>query len=66
MAKYDCCDWDELPKEAQKAAMALGYTESIWDSDGKSPIENKDWDELSKAEQAAAKILGYDEDSWDE
>jgi hypothetical protein len=66
MAKYDCCDWDELPKDAQAAAKTLGYNEKIWDSNGKAPSDSKDWDDLSEAEQAAAKVLGYDEDSWDE
>ena len=36
--KYDDLDWEELPADAQKAAAALGYTEDIWDDDGKDTV----------------------------
>ena len=31
MAKYDDCDWKELPEDVQKAAEALGYNKKMWD-----------------------------------
>ena len=58
MTKYEDYDWEELPAAAQAAAKTLGYTEKLWDKDGKPACEDKDWEELTAAEQAAAKTLG--------
>lgn len=62
---YDDCDFEELPPEVKKAAKSLGYTSSIWDYDGKVPIENKDWEDLTAEEQTAARTLGYNREKWD-
>ena len=62
---YDDCDFKELPPEVMKAAKFLGYTRSIWDHNGKIPIENKDWEDLTEAEQTAARTLGYNREKWD-
>jgi hypothetical protein len=66
-AKYDDCDWDELPAEIQTAAGVLGYTKALWDGDGTpEEIDDSDWADLTAAQQAAATLLGYTEASWDE
>lgn len=64
--KYDDYDWDELPKEVQKAAAILGYTKEIWDKDKDPESFESDWDELTPEEQNAAAVLGYNQLTWDE
>ncbi|CAB9510561.1 expressed unknown protein [Seminavis robusta] len=63
---YEDYDWDELPKDAQDAATALGYDKDMWDNDGKPPSDDKDWEELTNDERKAAETLGYTEENWDE
>lgn len=59
-------DFDELPENAQAAAVTLGYTQETWDNDETpADLDDSDWDELSKDEQDAAKVFGYDQASWD-
>jgi hypothetical protein len=65
MAKYDECDWVELPEDVKKAAEALGYTHKLWDK-GKEPAAcDKYFKDLSPEQQEHAKKLGYDQKSWD-
>jgi hypothetical protein len=63
---YNNIDWKDLPKNVKKAAQILGYTESIWDNDGDSPLDEKPWKELTKEQQRAAKLIGYHQRRWDE
>jgi len=64
-ASYDDCDYDDLPSDVKRAARLLGYTRSIWDNDGKVPIESKDWDKLTTTQQSAASTLRYTKEKWD-
>ena len=64
--KYEDYDWDELPTKAKDAAEVLGYTRTLWDTDGDVPIDDLYWDKLSPEQQSAAKVLGYDKAGWDE
>jgi hypothetical protein len=43
MTKYEESDWEELPEAVREAAKVLGYDESIWDNDGKTPFDDKEW-----------------------
>jgi hypothetical protein len=63
---YNNFDWKDLPKEVKKAAHALGYTESIWNNDGDSPLDEKSWSELTKEQQNSAMLIGYNQRRWDE
>jgi hypothetical protein len=63
---YEAYDFDDLPKVAKKAANFLGFTRSIWDKDGKIPVESKDWDDLTAKQKKAATILGYTQAKWDD
>ena len=65
-ANYEEYDFDDLPKEVKRAAKFLGFTSSIWDRDGKIPIESKEWDELTAAQQKAAGTIGYTQAKWDD
>ena len=56
--------WAKLSKEAQNAALVLGYNQAIWDNDGSPPTEDMDWNELSRKEQEAAITLGYTKEKW--
>lgn len=42
-AKYDDCEWDELPANMRKAAEVLGYDKHIWDTNGACPCDDLDW-----------------------
>ena len=59
-------DWDDLPADVKAAAVTLGYTKEIWDSDGEPDSHDSDWAELSEAQKEAAKKLGYTPEEWDE
>ena len=48
----------------KKAAKFLGFTRSIWDNDGKVPLESKEWADLTEAQQNAACTLGYTKEKW--
>jgi hypothetical protein len=63
---YNNINWKDLPKEVKKAAHTLGYTESMWDNDGDSPLDEKSWNELTKEQRKAAKLIGYDQRHWDD
>eukprot|EP00584_Thalassiosira_punctigera_P015585 CAMPEP_0172549846 /NCGR_PEP_ID=MMETSP1067-20121228/22118_1 /TAXON_ID=265564 ORGANISM="Thalassiosira punctigera, Strain Tpunct2005C2" /NCGR_SAMPLE_ID=MMETSP1067 /ASSEMBLY_ACC=CAM_ASM_000444 /LENGTH=71 /DNA_ID=CAMNT_0013337275 /DNA_START=138 /DNA_END=353 /DNA_ORIENTATION=+ len=65
MTKYEDYDWKELPKDAQAAATALGYTKKMWDADKEPKAADKEWKELSEDEKKAATVLGYTEEAWD-
>ena len=65
MAKYDDCDWNELPEDVQKAAEALGYNKKMWDKDKEPAICDAYFKDLSPEQQEHAKKLGYDQKSWD-
>lgn len=63
---YNNISWKELPKKVQKAARTLGYTETMWNNDEDSPLDDKGWSELTSEERKAAKLIGYDQRRWDE
>lgn len=65
-SNYDDYDFEELPPQAKQAALDLGYTKEIWDTNGDIPADAKDWDELNQQEQAAAHMLGYTREMWEE
>lgn len=58
--------WNMLPSDARQAAITLGYTQEIWDTDEDCPLDAMMWNELTPAQQRAAIVLGYDETSWNE
>ena len=62
--KYESYDWYQLPRDAKKACKVLGYTQNIWDNDGKSPFEDTEWDDLTDEQQRSAEVLGYTKASW--
>merc|ERR1712238_638592 len=60
-------DWKELPDDVKSAALALGYTQEIWDTEGALPVETFDkmWDQLTMEQRLSATMLfGYTEDTW--
>merc|ERR1712238_183132 len=60
-------DWNELPDDVKSAAVALGYTQEIWDTEGALPVETFDkmWDQLTMEQRLSATMLfGYTEDPW--
>eukprot|EP00535_Pseudo-nitzschia_heimii_P013251 CAMPEP_0197196136 /NCGR_PEP_ID=MMETSP1423-20130617/32193_1 /TAXON_ID=476441 /ORGANISM="Pseudo-nitzschia heimii, Strain UNC1101" /LENGTH=240 /DNA_ID=CAMNT_0042649909 /DNA_START=143 /DNA_END=865 /DNA_ORIENTATION=- len=63
-AKYDNTYWRELPSDAKKAAMRLGYNEKSWDHSIDPSITNKPWQALIVEEKAAASTLGYNQKTW--
>jgi len=63
--EYDEYDFDDLPSEVKKAAKCLGFTRSIWDNDGKIPLESKAWADLTEAQQNAACTIGYTKEKWE-
>ena len=57
--------WVNLPERVKEAAMALGYSEELWNDGAPIATDKYFWDELSLAQQeAAAGIYGYDRVSW--
>lgn len=64
--KYSDHAWDDLPEDAKKAAIVLGYTKKLWDKDRTpEPIRDCVWEDLNPEQQAAATVLGYDQRMWD-
>jgi hypothetical protein len=63
---YDDFEFDELPPLVKQAAIDLGFTKVIWDTDGDIPAYDKDWDELNPQEKEAAQKLGYTRETWDD
>jgi hypothetical protein len=63
---YDDYDWAELPPFAKQAAELLGYTQKLWDEDGKVACDELEWKELNENQQAAAQALGYSKSSWND
>ena len=59
-------DWVELDTETKAAAEILGYSEAIWDGNGKVPLEDIKFDSLTKEQQAAVEKIGLEDDDWDE
>eukprot|EP00978_Attheya_sp_CCMP212_P024308 scaffold76166_cov54-Attheya_sp.AAC.1 len=58
-------DWSDLSPEAKEAALALGYTKTMWDKHGKNDlIDDKDWKELSPEQTAALRVMGYSAFNW--
>jgi len=60
-------DWSDLADDVKNAALALGYTEEIWDTQGDMPIAtfDKNWDQLTDEQRLSATMLfGYTEDTW--
>ncbi|CAB9524375.1 expressed unknown protein [Seminavis robusta] len=66
MEDWDDYWWHELPKDKQDAATVLGWTEKMWDDDGKADTEDLDWGELSHEQKKAAEAFGYHPKLWDE
>jgi len=62
---YDEYDWADLPLKIQEAAIVLGYTAQMWDSDEEPASSKKDWDELALQEQEAARRMGFNRRKWD-
>ena len=62
---FDHLSWSKLPPEAMEAALTLGYTSRIWDTDKEPKNCQKAWKQLSSEERKAAIALGYDEQKWD-
>jgi hypothetical protein len=62
---YDDCDWDDLPLVVQKAALTLGYNQSLWDANKEPSQADKYWRHLNQEEREAAETLGYNEEKWD-
>ena len=57
--------WNELPSEIQGGAVALGFTEPLWDAGAELSTGVYFWDELSPAQQeASAAIFGYNRITW--
>ena len=48
------------------AAIVLGYSPQLWDSDGEPFSEELNWEELTGDQRHAAIILGYNEQSWND
>lgn len=63
---WDDNDWEELPPHVQSAALVLGYTKQLWDSDTEPSATSKDWKQLAQGEKEAARILGYNRKTWDD
>jgi hypothetical protein len=59
-------DWEELPAHVQTAALVLGYTKRLWDTDEEPPACSKDWKKLTTVEKEAAQILGYNRRTWND
>ena len=53
-----------MPPNVQSAAKVLGFTQQIWDENGKTPHFDKDWDDLTTEQQNAAITLGYKSATW--
>jgi hypothetical protein len=63
--KYLDYKWDDLPKDAQEAAVALGFDQDAWDNAGWPVTQDKWWKDLTEEETAGALAMGWDETSWD-
>jgi hypothetical protein len=63
--KYLDYKWDGLPKDAQQAAVALGFDQDSWDNAGWPVTQDKWWSDLTETETAGATAMGWDETSWD-
>lgn len=63
--KYLDYKWDGLPKDAQEAAVALGFDQDAWDNAGWPVTQDKWWNDLTEEETAGALAMGWDETSWD-
>ena len=63
---YEDYEWDELPLPVRVAAIVLGYSQHLWDSDGEPFSEELYWEELTDDQRNAATILGYNEQSWND
>ena len=48
------------------AAIVLGYSPQLWDSDGEPFSEELNWEELTEEQRRAATILGYNEQTWND
>jgi hypothetical protein len=59
-------DWEELPMPVQTAALVLGYTKQLWNTNEEPPASSKNWKELTSMEKEAARILGYNRRAWDD
>lgn len=56
--------WRDMDKETQTMWTALGWTESLWDDDGKANTEEMDWADLFPSQRKAAEHLGYSRRQW--
>ena len=64
--KYNNVYWNELPKDAQKAARVLGFKAKSWDHSQYPPILEKPWELLNSGEKDAAITLGYSQRTWNQ
>lgn len=62
--KYANEKWSDLPKEAQNAALVLGYSSKSWDKEIAPESVTKAWEKLTVTQREAAKVMGYSETSW--
>jgi hypothetical protein len=61
---YKTREWSQLPTEVQRAALTLGYSDIIWETGSRSPVDDMYWEEMSPRLRAAARKLGFHQDSW--
>jgi len=62
--KYANEKWNDLTKEAQNAALVLGYSSRTWNEEIAPESVTKAWENLTVTQREAAKIMGYSATSW--
>jgi len=65
ITKYDDANWKDLPLNAQKAAVRLGYSQKSWNLNEDPKNFDKSWVDLNSKELEAATTLGYTSRTWD-
>lgn len=61
---YGNFSWSGMSSILQGFWKTLGYSQSLWDSNGNASSTSKTWAQLSVDERTAAGDLGYDEQTW--
>ena len=65
ITKYDVADWNDLPLNAKKAAVRLGYSQKSWNMNEDPKNFDKSWVDLNSEELEAATTIGYTSRTWD-
>jgi len=57
--------WRDMDQDTQLLWTALGWTENLWENEGKANTEESDWEDLFPSQRKAAERLGYSRRQWD-